>query len=163
MALDVMSEWRAKGRIVADLEWTRLTPWRQPIAQMFDNTTRGNPFSKFHTIDVAHTDEKPNAGALYVAGWLAAPHHAKVSLLRTSGHGPGIHRITLRSDTETIEFERTACDCMTLRSTNGRERKYNFQDLELHTLMNEELAVVGRDAAFESAFLRARELIRDYK
>ncbi len=158
-AFKALAKWRDERRLVADLEWTRLTRWRQPIAQIFDNPDRENRFSKFDTIEIAHTDDKPSPSALYMAGWLSAPHQAKVAFTKTEGYGPGLHRITLRSGSETIEFERTSCDCMSLRSTNGRERKYNFNESTLYTLMNEELSVLGPDAAFNSAFARAQELL----
>ena len=157
-AFEVISQWRARGRIVADLEWTRLTPWRQPIAQVFDNFSRETPFAKFNEFEIAYTDEKPCAGALYTGGWLSAHRKAKVSFVKAAGFGPGIHRITLRSDAETIDFERTSQECMTLRSTNGRQRKYSFPDEGLYNLMNEELAVVSNDPAFDAAFARAQDL-----
>lgn len=157
-SLDLISGWRTSGRIVADLEWTRLTPWRQPIAQLFENTARQNPLSSFHTIQVAYTGERPPACAFYAAAWLSRPYHAQVSLVRTEGHGPGIHCISLRADNETIDFERTEPDSMTLRSTNGRQRKYSFTETPIEQLMNEELAVTGLDPAFDRAFVRVREL-----
>src|SRR5947209_6131904 len=98
-ALDLISDWRDRGRVVADLEWTRLTPWRQPIAQIFDNATRQNPLSSFHEIEVAYTNDTPPVCALYAAAWLSRPHSAHVSLVKSEGHGPGIHRITLRAAT----------------------------------------------------------------
>ena len=162
-AFELIAEWRSKGRIVADLEWTRLTLWRQPIAHIFDNELRDNPFSAFHTVEVAYTDEKPTAGTYYMAGWLAAPNNARISLLKTDGFGPGIHRITLKSDTETIDFERTTADTMTLKSTNKRQRKYSFVDRPIDALMNEELAITGPDSSFDTAFLRAQELPCEYR
>lgn len=163
-ALDLISEWHARGRVVADLEWARLTPWRQPIAQIFDNPARENGFSKFRNIEVAYSGETPCARVFYVAGWLSAPNRAKVSIAKAdSKYGSGIQRISLHSDSEMIHFERTGKDCMTLRSTNGQERRYTFTDLELHTLMNEELSVVGPDAAFDAAFARALELKGEYR
>ena len=163
MAFGLMSEWRSRGRVIADLEWTRLTLWRQPIAHIFDNESRDNPFSAFHTVEIAYTDERPSAGIFYAAGWLSGPHSAKISLVRTEGFGPGIHRITLHSDTEKIDFERTTADTLTLKSTNKRQRTYNFSASSLDTLMNEELAVTGPDPVFDAAFSRAQELPRDYK
>ncbi|MCU1292212.1 MAG: hypothetical protein JWP08_1062 [Bryobacterales bacterium] len=162
-AFELIAEWRSKGRVVADLEWTRLTLWRQPIAHIFDNETRDNPFSAFHTIEVAYTDEKPMAATYYMAGWLSSPHSAKISLVRTEGFGPGIHRITIRSESETIDFERTTPDTMTLKSTNKRQRKYSFANRSLDKLMNEELAIIGPDPAFDAAFLRAQELPVEYR
>jgi glucose-6-phosphate dehydrogenase assembly protein OpcA len=157
-AFDQLAHWGAQGRVVADLEWTRLTPWREPIAHIFDNPARENKFSNFHTIEVAHTEDKPCPSVLYMAAWLSAPFKANVSILKTEGFGSGLHRVRLRSALETIEFERTSCGCMTLRSTNGRERKYSFSEVSLYTLLNEELSVLGPDPAFNSAFTRAQEL-----
>jgi len=31
-AVTLIERWQARGRVVADLEWTRLTPWREPLA-----------------------------------------------------------------------------------------------------------------------------------
>lgn len=157
-ALDLIGNWRSRSRIVADLEWARVTAWRQPIAQIFDNAAREVPFSRFHTFEIAYTDDKLCAKALYLGAWLSAPSRGKVTFIQAKGYGPGIHRVTLKSDVETITFERTGNDCMTLRSTNGRERRYSYSDLPLYTLLNEELAITGADPAFDIAFDRAREL-----
>jgi glucose-6-phosphate dehydrogenase assembly protein OpcA len=162
-AFDVLAQWRAAGRVVADLEWTRLTQWREPIAQMFDNPARDNRLSNFHAIEVAHSGGKPCPSVLYMAAWLSAPYGAKVSIIKTEGSTRGLDRVTLRSGSEAIDFERTSCDCMALRSTNGRERQYRFSEATVYTLMNEELSVLGPDPAFDSAFARAQELASDYR
>jgi len=158
-AVKLISGWQAQGTVVGDLAWTRLTPWREPIANIFDNPARPNPFSNFDSVEIAYTDDKPSASALYAAGWLSAPHKAKVEFKKVEGHGPGIHRITLRSKSETIDFERTTRENMTLRSTNGRQREYTYPDHNLTTLMTEELAIIGPDPAFNAAFARAQELL----
>ncbi len=159
-AFDLIARLGSHARVIADLEWTRLTPWREPIAQLFDNPARENKLSNFHTVEIAYTDARPTASSLYAAGWLSAAHHAKVSFVKAQGFGPGLHRITLHSPTERIDFERTGCECMKLQSTNGRERTYAFTAPSLYTLMNEELSVLGSDPSFNSAFARAQELLR---
>ena len=158
-AFELISGWRKQGTVVADLAWTRLTPWREPIAHIFDNVARTNTFSNFDSFEIEHTGQKPCASTLYAAGWLSAPYKAKVTFRRVDGFGPGIHRIILRSKTETIEFERTSAENMTLRSTNGRQRQYTYTDASLTSLMTEELAILGPDAAFNAAFSRAQELL----
>lgn len=157
-AFDLISEWRAKGRVVADLEWTRLTPWRQPLAQVFDNPARVNRFSNFHTVEVGYTGDTPGACVYYAAAWLSGPHHAKVSLVKSEGFGSGIHKITLTSNTETIVFERTAVDAMTLSSTNGNQRSYTYADRPLESLMNEELSITGPDPYFDATWQRVQEI-----
>src|SRR5437763_3886337 len=57
-AFALISRLRRDGRNLADLEWARLTFWREPIAQIFDNPARTNKFSDFHTIEIAHTEDK---------------------------------------------------------------------------------------------------------
>lgn len=160
-AFELISEWRSKGRIVADLEWARLTPWRQPFAQIFDNPARENKFSAFHTVEVTYTGDKPDAGVFYMAGWLSAPHKAKAVITREASEIKGIRRVVLRSDSESIQFERSG-DCMTLHSTNGRHRKYSHTELGIDKLMNEELAVTGADPTFDLAFARAAEIVRGH-
>jgi glucose-6-phosphate dehydrogenase assembly protein OpcA len=157
-SIDLIGQWRTRGRVIADLEWARITPWRQPIAQVFDNATREVPFSDFRSFEIQYSDENLSAQALYMAAWLSAFSRGRVQFTRIEGHGPGIHKVTLKSEAETITFERTGPDCMTLSSTNGRERRYSYTDLPLHSLLNEELAIVGPDPAFDTTFERAREL-----
>jgi glucose-6-phosphate dehydrogenase assembly protein OpcA len=158
-AFAILQKWRSQGRLFADLEWTRLTRWREPLAQMFENPARDAKLSNFHTIEIAHTDERPCASVLYLAGWLSSPYKATVSFVKTEGYGPGLHRVTLRSDFETIDFERTGTECATLYTNKGGERKYSLAESNLYTAVNEELSVLGRDEAFNAAFSRAQELL----
>jgi len=157
-AIELLTKWQGEGKLVADLEWTRLTPWREPLAHLFDNPARENKFANFNYVEVEHREEKPPMQALYLAGWLSAPNKAKVAFKRASGYGSGIQRVSLRSDIEAIEFERTSPDCVTLWSSSGRERKYTFSQPSITALMTEELSVAGFDPAFTAALAQAREL-----
>jgi glucose-6-phosphate dehydrogenase assembly protein OpcA len=160
-AFSFIADSRSCGRIIADLEWTRLTFWREPLAGVFDSGACAGPLSNFHSVEVVHTDAVLSACTLYIAGWLSAPYKANVSFRKVPGYGPGIHRVTMRSDKETIDFERTGVDCMTLRSSKGRSRQYNYPDADLSALMTEELSVLGPDPAFGIAFSRSQELLRE--
>ncbi len=155
----LLTKWRGEGKLAADLEWTRLTAWREPLAHLFDDSTRQNKFASFDFLEIEHSEENPPMQALYLAGWLSGPCKAKVTFRRASGYGPGIQRVSFRSDDESIEFERTSAECVTLWSTAGRERKYSFGNPNVTALMMEELAVAGYDAAFNIALDRARELL----
>lgn len=160
-AFDVLAKWKSQARLFADLEWARLTRWREPLAQMFENPARATKLADFHSIEIAHVGEQPSSSVLYLAGWLSSSAlKPAVSFVRAQGYGPGLHRVTLRSNSETIHFERTSCDCAILRSDQGAERRYSLADSSLYTLVNEELAVLGPDPAFSAAFIRAQELLR---
>ena len=157
--IDLIAAWQSQGRVIADLQWTRLTPWREPISHIFEDVTRGNKFSNFHSLEIEYTGEGPCLGTLYMAGWLSAPFNSTVTFRKTEGYASGIHRVSLRSDSETIEFERTSLDTVTLWSTNGRERKYTFGEPSVSALMTEELTIMGQDPAFNAAIGKARELL----
>ena len=159
-ALQLVTRLRNEKREVADLEWTRLTPWREPISQLFDNPARENQLSSFHTVEIEYAGAQPSPSAFYMAGWLSAAHKAGVSLKNVQGYGPGLHSITLRSSSEEIKFERIGPECMSLHSTNGRQRMYSYSNASVYTLMNEELSILSADAAFKTAFARAQELLR---
>jgi glucose-6-phosphate dehydrogenase assembly protein OpcA len=158
-AFALMADWRAHGRLVADLEWTRLTQWREPISSVFDNFARRR-LSDFKTIELHHGDENPSASAFYFAAWLSAPHGAQVRLEKGSGKGNGLRCVTLKSDSETIKLERKGLDCLEISSSTGRSRQYTYRDRDETSLMTEELSVLGPDPAFDTAFERARELVR---
>jgi glucose-6-phosphate dehydrogenase assembly protein OpcA len=162
-AFEQISKWRKQGRVIADLEWTRLTPWREPLGHLFDNQARENRFSNFDTVEICHTEEKPTTGQLYAAGWLSAPYRSQVSFKKVGGFGSGLQSIALKSNTETITFERTGKECMRIHSTNGSERRYSYSDAAIEALMTEELSIVGPDPAFDAAFVRAEELVREHR
>jgi len=155
-----LDTWRKRGRLVADLEWTRLTVWREPIAQAFE-VAQGNDYRKFHAAEIAYADETPQPCVLYAAAWVASSLDASVRLVRAKGFGPGVHRITLHSDSGNIDLERTSEGCMTLREPNGLQRKYSFAERNLYQLMSEELRILGPDPAFDAAFPRLQEILHD--
>lgn len=157
----MLAKWKAQGRTVADLEWTRLTPWRQPISQIFDNPGRENKFLNFDQIEIAYVGSSLSASVLYMGAWLSAPYGARVSFVPANGAVQGLHSVTLRSKSEVITMERISEDTVDLHSTNGRERKYSLPELSFHALMTEELAVLGSDPAFDAAFDRAQKLVQN--
>jgi glucose-6-phosphate dehydrogenase assembly protein OpcA len=161
-ALELIQNWQKQHRVVADLEWTRLTAWREPLAHLFEDRGRATAFSKFHKIEIEHSEEKPSLAAFYMAAWLHGPYRAAVTFREAKGLGPGINKIVLHSDEETIEFERTSADCAKLSSNQGLSGKFNFGEPSLTALMTEELSIAGADAAFDMAVLRAKELAEAY-
>jgi len=155
-AVTLIERWQARERVVADLEWTRLTPWREPLAHLFDVCEY--KLADFHSIDIEYTDERPTMAALYLAGWLSL-YRPKVSFRRVGGYLPGVHRVTFHSDSKTIDFARTGPDSAVLHSASGRECTYNFGEPAVTALMTEELALMGVDPAFNAAFARVHELL----
>ncbi|HEY3937220.1 MAG TPA: glucose-6-phosphate dehydrogenase assembly protein OpcA [Bryobacteraceae bacterium] len=158
-AIELLARWQAQNRVVADLEWTRLTAWREPLAHMFDNVSGANSFANVHTIEIEHAGNTPPVAALYLAGWLSAPYRANVSFRPVERSAPGIHSINLHLHSGMITFERNDDGSFTLRCPNGRERKYSLSEPSITALMTEELTLTGADPAFNAAFARAEELV----
>jgi glucose-6-phosphate dehydrogenase assembly protein OpcA len=158
-AIGLISDWQQKRRVAADLQWTRLTPWREPICHIFDNESRGNGFSRFRSFEIEHADEEPSLQALYMGAWLSSHGKSGVTFTKVKGFGSGLQKVILRSDDETIQFVREGTNSATLSSTNGRSRKYNFGETSLTALLTEELAVAGSDAVFNTTFERVKELV----
>ncbi len=157
----LLKKWRTKDYVFSDLEWTRLTHWREPLGHVFDNAARENPFSNFHTIEIGYCGDRPSAGVLYMGGWLSAPYKARVIFKKETGYGPGLHSVTLESQIETITFERTGDECMRMHTSMGRERGFSYSEPTITALMTEELSITGADPVFDTAFARARELMSE--
>ena len=79
---DLQADWpgvqalvQRPNKAVSDLAWSRLTAWRQLIAQLFDGTARASYLRQLGRIVVEFGDEsgKPNvpADALLLGAWLA--------------------------------------------------------------------------------------------
>jgi glucose-6-phosphate dehydrogenase assembly protein OpcA len=162
-AVKVLARLQLQGKTVADLEWTRLTRWRAPIAQVFDNPARQNPYSRFRLIEIAYSGDQLPPGALYAGAWFSAPYKAAVSFVQEDSFAAGLHRITLKADSEQIVFERRTRECMSLHSTNGQERSYTYTEPSDKDLMTEELAIGGNDHAFEVTFARAQEILNEQR
>ena len=150
-ALARMREWKQQGRIVGDLEWTRLTPWRQTIAHVFEDADALSELKNIRTVEIAYTDETAPASALYAAAWLESGIATKAVLRREEGFGPGLHRISLKSGTTSIELERTGPTCIRL-NVGDKEQQISLAGSSLYELMHEELTVLGPDAVFDAAF-----------
>lgn len=158
-ALELISRLQTSERAVADLEWSRLTPWRQPLAQLFDNPARVNKLAHFRNIEVSYSGGVLPPSALYLAGSISHPYRAAVKWTSIEAPDHGLRSLALISDDERIVIERTSKDSVRLHSSNGRERTYSVPELPAHTLLEEELSLAGRDPAFDHAFERSKELL----
>lgn len=65
------------GITFSDLNWTRLTPWRELVAQCFDSAELRPCLERLAEVRVEYEQERPGAGgglgrALLITGWLAS-------------------------------------------------------------------------------------------
>lgn len=156
----------AKGRLVADLTWTRLTRWRELIAQIFENPAYSVSIPSIERILVVHTGASRPVSAWYMAAWLlecfatagAAPKLSFEStaepvggnLCRVELWGPDLHISIGRMDGSAAEVRVNA---LVSRTVFARHSDYSA--------LREELAITGRDRPFERALERAVRMARE--
>ena len=83
---------------MADLEWTRLTRWRQMLAREFDNPAYLSRLGELESATIDYDGAFIPMRALYMAGWLRSVLGPRVSIaLRKSGEAPvpRLHTLTL--------------------------------------------------------------------
>jgi len=157
-AIEALRSWKNGGRIVADLQWTRLTPWREAISGAFDDPQLLGLRSSFQTIEIVHAEPTPPSSAFYLAGWLHEGLTASVSFVQRTGFGTGLQRVALIGPNATIELERVGPTCAELRAGSLRQT-FALSTFSLYTAMNEELNILGPDEQFRSAFEQAQAFL----
>ncbi len=150
----VLRDWSRAGRVVADLEWTRLTCWRELIARVFGNADRLARLPALTEVRVAFDGEQPPPAARYMGAWLLACARAVGAqprlvfepgpVLRIELHGPGLE----------IAAERAESGCAEVRA-GGLVTRISLPRPAEHVLMAEELSIPGRDPVFESVLQAA--------
>jgi len=147
------------GRAVADLSWTRLTRWREIVAQIFENRAYLANLPCVSDIVIAHRGTRAPTTARYLAAWLLdglarIGCHARVSFTADGGEPAWrLCRVELRvpdhlepAASITLVEGRAA----EIR-TGGLLSKALLPALTDYALMREELSIPGRDPAFEHA------------
>lgn len=165
-ALKELSEAAAAGRLLADLSWTRLTRWRELIAQIFENRAQLAKLPLVSDILISHRGTATPATAFYLAAWLIdglgkVGAHPRVRF-HADGGGPA-WRFTLvdlraQGSAEPIASIAHAEGHAAEIKTGGLVSKALLPVLTDYALMREELSIPGRDPAFEHALAAAAKL-----
>lgn len=143
----------ARGYNVADLSWTRLTRWRDSIAQIFDNENARRHLASIDTVTVTHAGSparEPLPPRLaYLAAWFRRTLPSPFNLVFKADQadvGRKIHGIQLTGP----DFKA----CVTLEGTaavlmvNDLTRRIPFPKLNDYELLREELGILGADPVF---------------
>ncbi|MGC9946104.1 MAG: glucose-6-phosphate dehydrogenase assembly protein OpcA [Bryobacteraceae bacterium] len=165
-ALGEMVAVAATGRLLADLSWTRLTRWRELIAQIFENRAQLANLPAVSHILISHRAATPPVTAYYLAAWLI-DGLAKIGVHpRIEFHSDGgepawrLSRVELRAPDRPDAIASIALaegHAAEVRS-GGLVNKALLPALTDYALMREELSIPGRDLSFERALAAAAEL-----
>jgi glucose-6-phosphate dehydrogenase assembly protein OpcA len=144
----------AAQRLVADLAWTRITRWRELIAQSFDSPALAGCVSHIEDIVVRHGGPQPGPAALYLGTWLAQSlrmsganpkvRYETVEIPEATWHIRGVELVTDRPVLAVKRMERGLVQA----DSGAGSHCLVFRQLKESELMREELAM-GPDPAFD--------------
>lgn len=158
--LPLLCRLRSEGSIVADLSWTRLTPWRAAIAQLFAAASRRRLAAKAAAVTVRHHGVEPPMRALYLAGWiLECLGGASRCTFQPLGRLPrqtesDVAGVTIEGEDLSLSIGQADGELIGIHA-GGLSRYAVFPELNECRLLCEELCIEGRDPSYEAALDRA--------
>lgn len=151
--IEQVRQFTREGYNVADLAWTRLTRWRDSIAQMFDNQAARQHLAAVDTVVVTHSGapapEPLPSRLVYLKSWLERTMPSPFRLLlqaSATDSGRTIGGIELRGPgfSACVTLEGAAA----VLRVDDLTRRIPFPKLSDYELMREELGILGIDPVF---------------
>ena len=155
----------ASGLRVGDLAWTRLTRWRELIAQIFENPVYFSRLRSIATVTITHPPGAPPVGVRYMSAWLRlclelAGCNARVRWAQSGEAGDaGLSRVEFSSSDPSVlnasisKVEGAAAEVR----VNSLVNRTVFPEASDYVLLREELSIPGRDAIYEQSLALAAE------
>jgi glucose-6-phosphate dehydrogenase assembly protein OpcA len=165
-ALKLMNAAVAAGQSLADLSWTRLTRWREIIAQIFENRGQLAHLPQVTDITIRYHAAVVPATAQYLAAWLQdglekIGVHPRVHFAADPGEQSGrlsLVELCAEGIPDPIASIAYAEGQAAEVRTGGLVSRTLLPALTDYALMREELSIPGRDPVFERALAGAAKL-----
>jgi glucose-6-phosphate dehydrogenase assembly protein OpcA len=160
--IQYLSSLPSGGYRKADLAWSRLTRWRESIAQIFEDPKHLRAANSLENIQILYTGDTEPVSVYYLAGWFMHVLGSGVHLNIARGVGPSCSSIA-RIDLHGPAFEATVemmDDYSVETRMDGIKQRVVFPELKEHDLLRQELSITGRDPIFEDV-LGLAELMRE--
>lgn len=142
---------RRAGWRIKDLAWTRLTIWRETVAQMFESSSCRDFCLDVDRIEVT----APPPECFYLAGWLSS-RLPKAAVSVTSGP---VRRLRLTAAARALEIAADG-DALIASGPDGMPTRVQGAALSDAELLAEELSILGPDPAYDAALADAERLAR---
>jgi glucose-6-phosphate dehydrogenase assembly protein OpcA len=140
---------------MGDLAWTRLTRWRETLAQVFENATYLNLLPSVREVRVTF-DSENQVAARYLGAWVVA-RLAAMGVKAPLAINPGeVFSLELQGEGLRVRLARSE-DRLRL-TVNALETCTNLPRPTDYLLLREELRIVAHDPAFETALASAAGL-----
>ena len=138
-----------RGWNVADLEWTRLTPWREHVAHIFEDEPARQYLKTIDRVRISHAGSAPPVSAEYLRCWLTRmlPAHVELSFQSVAAEaGPRIRRVALEGRAfSALAYLEGTCAVV---EVNRQVQRSAFPPQNECDLLREELSIVGVDSIF---------------
>jgi glucose-6-phosphate dehydrogenase assembly protein OpcA len=128
----------------ADLSWTRLTPWRETVAQIFENDHNRKCANEIKRVTISHTGQTVSAAARYLASWFAHSLPSGVEIALVPNSIAGIEIAAPEFSASIRLAEPSSAEVI----VNGIASRTPFPDSSEYNLMREELSILGPDPVF---------------
>lgn len=139
----------------ADLAWSRLTPWREAISQIFEDPARRRTVYDIEEVRILYHSEQGEPSAVYyLAGWFMSVLGAGVKIRIAPGVGPGyasIAQVFLQGPKLEARIDLTASDTIEVAVSGEMSQVTVLPAMGEGEALRQELAILGRDARFEDA------------
>jgi len=149
-ALTYMRALQTAGRRVGDLNWTRLSGWREVIAHLFDDVAL-DP-DAVTSANVSYGGGRLTTSALYIAAWIRSALPGApviVDAVNAPAWEPGgLVSVEFTSASDRLALRRAEGDCVEVTGA-GRNYHSALPPVNVEELMREELGLLGRDPVYE--------------
>jgi len=152
-ALNRLVEVAGRGRLLGDLAWTRLTRWRQMLAQIFEDPRESGRLAANARVTICDGGAVTTR-AIYMAAWMAgALQSAGIeATARIRCQAPQVFA-ELESGAFRARLERQ--DGHLAATVDGLSQCVLLPKPDDYLLMREELGILGRDPVFEKTLASA--------
>ena len=136
----------------ADLVWTRLTPWREAVAQIFDPARRLASVYDLSEVRILYKAAEEPSSVYYLAGWFMHVLGASVAIRIARGVGPeyaNIAHVALQGPKLQASVEITARNTAETRVNDEEPRVTMFPAANEAWALRQELGIPGRDGVFD--------------
>jgi glucose-6-phosphate dehydrogenase assembly protein OpcA len=142
-AISFLKRMRKDGIRVADLAWTRLTPWREAIAHLFDAMGRPEAVTEVRLL----YGGTPDTRILHIASWIGVSLPGVLVRTVAEEGGPGLHAVAFRTPAGEFSVRRQDKQFHVDAGTHSYSSAVPVQTEQ--SLMHEELSILSADPVFE--------------
>jgi glucose-6-phosphate dehydrogenase assembly protein OpcA len=145
----------AETPYICDLAWTKITGWREVVAQLFDPPSHLALLPRLERIVVRYAEGSPSQARL-MAGWLHSrgARSARLELdpvTRDDMRGGSLVGVELAVDDFVLSVERPEEGVAVTHSPGLRDQRLSLRVPPFAALLGDELEFLPRDRVFEAA------------